>query len=69
VSINVEINMEKEVIINAINGDRKSIETIVVIYQPRVFGFVRSKINNLMDVEEIVQEVFVSCFINIILIL
>ncbi len=57
--------MENEILIDAINGNNKSIEKIIVYYQPRVYAFVCSRVNNKMDVDEVVQETFISCFINI----
>lgn len=57
--------MDNKILIDAINGNNKSIEKIIVNYQSRIYAFVRSKINNQMDIDEVVQETFISCFINI----
>ncbi len=57
--------MDKRIFIDAVNGNNKSIEKIIVEYQPKIYGFVKSRVNNIMDVDEIVQETFISCFLNI----
>ncbi|MGL1892608.1 MAG: sigma-70 family RNA polymerase sigma factor [Spirochaetaceae bacterium] len=57
--------MDKKILIDAIHGNSKSLEKIISQNQTRIYAFVKSKVNNSMDVDEIVQETFINCLINI----
>jgi RNA polymerase sigma factor (sigma-70 family) len=57
--------MESKLIQKAVKGDKDAFTSLVILYQRRIFGFVRLKISNLSSAEEIVQETFLQCFINI----
>ena len=57
--------MEKELIEKAASGDNQAFEKIVVLYQRRIFGFVNGKVTNFDDAQEIVQETFLKCFIEL----
>ncbi|MDA3941192.1 MAG: hypothetical protein PF693_18095 [Spirochaetia bacterium] len=47
--------MENKLIQKAIKGDKDAFTSFVILYQRRIFGFVRLKIANLSSAEEIVQ--------------
>jgi len=46
-------------------GDRNAFDTLYERYFPRVSGYVRRRVNNRADVEEIVQDVFVNVFTSL----
>jgi RNA polymerase sigma-70 factor (ECF subfamily) len=53
---------DEAVIQKVLSGDRDAFNEIYERYFPRVMGFVRKRIDNRADVEEVVQEVFINIF-------
>lgn len=46
-------------------GEEQAFHRFYEAYFPRVYGFVRKKLSNRADVEEVVQEVFLNIFVSI----
>jgi RNA polymerase sigma-70 factor, ECF subfamily len=53
---------DAELIKAVLAGDNSSFETLIVRYQPRVFGTARKYARKESDIEDIVQEVFIKAF-------
>ena len=59
----MEVQASDEIVIQkVVSGDRDAFNEIYERYFPRVTGFVRKRIDNRADVEEVVQEVFINIF-------
>jgi RNA polymerase sigma-70 factor (ECF subfamily) len=59
----MEVQASDEIVIQRVlSGDRDAFNEIYERYFPRVMGFVRKRIDNRADVEEVVQEVFINIF-------
>lgn len=56
---------EVELVMKSISGDNAAFAEIVKIYQKRVFGFIKSKVYDSTEVEDLVQESFLSCYSNL----
>ncbi len=58
-----EVQASDEAVIERIrNGDQEAFNELYERYFPRVYSFVRKRIDNRADVEETVQEVFINVF-------
>lgn len=51
-----------DLVARVLTGESEAFETLYERYLPRVFGFVRKRLNNRADTEECVQEVFIAVF-------
>jgi len=51
---------EKELIAGILKNNKKSINRLYKIYQPRLLNFILRKVNNKKDAEEILQDTFIS---------
>jgi RNA polymerase sigma-70 factor (ECF subfamily) len=53
---------DERLIARVVEGDEAAFQTLYDRYFPRVFAFVRKRLNNRADAEETVQEVFINVF-------
>jgi RNA polymerase sigma-70 factor (ECF subfamily) len=53
---------DSELIAAVLGGDTASYETLVVRYQPKIFGLVRRYARRETEVQDIVQEIFIKVF-------
>ncbi|MBI2617630.1 RNA polymerase sigma factor [Candidatus Gottesmanbacteria bacterium] len=51
---------EKQIVTHILSGDEPSLRKFYHIYQPRLFSFIRAKVGNEHDAEEILQDVFLA---------
>ncbi len=64
-TIETSANPEDALIARVRDGDEAAFEALYERYLPRVFQFVRKRVSNRADAEEIVQEVFINIFSSI----
>lgn len=57
--------MEKELVIKAKNGSKQAFEKLITLYERRLYGFATGKISIFHDVQEVVQETLLICFVNL----
>ena len=57
--------LDEELIERVQQNDRAAFDVLYERYFPRVSGYVRRRVNNRADVEEIVQEVFINVFTSL----
>ena len=51
---------EKELIVQLKEGDEKAFTTLYRRYWPKVYNFSRLYLSSILEIEEVVQEVFVK---------
>lgn len=59
------INSDKQLVVDYLKGDEKSLEVLVKRYLKPIFSFVYRFVGNFQDAEDITQEVFVKVWRNL----
>ena len=60
-----EVGSDERLIAQVCGGDERAFQVLYDRYFPRVFSFVRKRLNNRADAEETVQEIFINVFSSI----
>lgn len=56
----MEVNQEKKLLEKIVNRDEKALFYVYKKYQPSIFNFVKSQINNYQTAEELTQDIFLD---------
>ncbi len=60
-----KLTTDEELALEAQTGSRRCFEELIARYSPKLFHFLRPKISNVSDVEDIIQETFYKLYKNI----
>lgn len=55
-------DVEKELVVQAINRDKGAFNKLVLKYQPRIYGYVKLRISDMHAIDDIAQETFITAY-------